>query len=49
MGYSATEAGLAISPGGLLMMVMLPFVGMLLGKVEARWIIGVGLAITSLR
>ncbi len=47
MGYSATEAGLAISPGGLLVMGMLPFVGLLLGKVEARWLIGVGLAITS--
>ncbi len=48
MGYSATEAGMAISPGGLLVMGMLPFVGMLLSKVEARWLIGVGLAITSL-
>jgi DHA2 family multidrug resistance protein len=47
MGYSATDAGLAISPGGLLIMVMLPFVGMLLSKVEARWMIGVGLFITS--
>ncbi len=48
MGYSATEAGLAISPGGLLVMGMLPFVGLLLSKVEARWLIGIGLAITSL-
>jgi DHA2 family multidrug resistance protein len=48
MGYSATEAGLAISPGGLLVMGMLPFVGFLLSKVEARWMIGIGLAITSL-
>ncbi len=47
MGYSATEAGMAISPGGLLVMVLLPFVGLLLGKVEARWLIGIGLAITS--
>lgn len=47
MGYSATDAGLAISPGGLLVMAMLPFVGMMLGKIEARWLIGVGLAITS--
>jgi DHA2 family multidrug resistance protein len=46
-GDSATQAGLAISPGGLLVMCMLPFVGFLLGKVEARWMIGVGLAITS--
>lgn len=48
MGYSATQAGLAISPGGLLVMVMLPLVGFLLSKVEARWMIGIGLAITSL-
>ena len=46
MGYSATLAGLAISPGGLLVMFMLPFVGFLLSKVEARWLIGVGLLIT---
>jgi DHA2 family multidrug resistance protein len=48
MGYSATQAGLAISPGGVLVMFMLPFVGILLSKVEARWLIGVGLALTSL-
>ncbi len=48
MGYSATQAGLAISPGGLLVMVLLPFVGIMLSKIEARWLIGVGLAITSL-
>ncbi len=47
MGYSATQAGLVISPGGLLIMLMLPLVGVLLGKIEARWMIGVGLAITS--
>jgi MFS transporter, DHA2 family, multidrug resistance protein len=47
MGYSATRAGLAISPGGLLVMVMLPFVGLALSKVEARWIIALGLVITS--
>ena len=47
MGYSATDAGLAISPGGVLIMLMLPFVGLLLSKVEARWMIGIGLAITS--
>jgi DHA2 family multidrug resistance protein len=27
---------------------MLPFIGMLLGKVEARWMIGIGLTITAL-
>lgn len=47
MGYSATLAGLAISPGGLLVMCLLPFVGILLGKVEGRWLIALGLIITS--
>jgi DHA2 family multidrug resistance protein len=47
MGYSATQAGLVISPGGVLVMLLLPMVGMLLGKFEARWLIGIGLAITS--
>jgi len=47
MGYSATAAGMALSPGGLLVMFMLPFVGFILGKVEARWVIAVGLVITS--
>jgi DHA2 family multidrug resistance protein len=47
MGYSATQAGLVISPGGLLIMLLLPLVGALLGKIEARWMIGIGLAITS--
>ena len=47
MGYSATSAGLAISPGGLLVMSMLPFVGLALGKIEARWIIALGLLITG--
>jgi MFS transporter, DHA2 family, multidrug resistance protein len=47
MGYSATDAGLAISPGGFLVMAMLPFVGLMLSKIEARWLIMVGLIITS--
>jgi len=48
MGYSATEAGLAISPGGVFVMALLPLVGFLLSKVESRWLIGVGLIITCL-
>jgi DHA2 family multidrug resistance protein len=48
MGYSATQAGMALSPGGLLVMAMLPFVGLALGKIEARWIIMAGLATTAL-
>jgi DHA2 family multidrug resistance protein len=38
---------MALSPGGLLVMCMLPFVGFALGKIEARWIIMTGLAVTA--
>jgi len=50
MGYSATTAGLAISPGGLVTMMCMPIVGYLLGKVQARWLIvwGLGVVFTSL-
>lgn len=50
MGYSATTAGLAISPGGLVTMCCMPIVGFLLGKVQARWLIvwGLGVVFTSL-
>ncbi len=48
MGYTATDAGLALSPGGFLIMLMMPFIGLMLSKVEARWLILTGLIITAL-
>jgi len=42
MGYSAEEAGLALSPGGLVIMCMMPVVGFLVSKVDARWLISFG-------
>jgi DHA2 family multidrug resistance protein len=48
MGYSATMAGLVLSPGGIATMVCMPIVGYLLGKVQARWLIALGLAIMAL-
>jgi len=48
MGYTATDAGLALSPGGFLIMLMMPFIGLMLSKVEARWLILTGLSITAL-
>ena len=47
MGYSATQAGMALSPGGLVIICLLPFVGLALSKIEARWIIALGLVLTS--
>jgi len=47
MGYSATTAGLALSPGGLVIMAMMPVVGLLVSKVEARWLIIVGAVVNA--
>ena len=45
MGYSATHAGLVLSPAGLVTMLEMPIVGLLLAKgVDARWLIMAGLA-----
>ena len=47
LGYTAMQSGLVLLPGGALMMMVMPFVGWLLGKIEARWLVVTGLLITS--
>jgi DHA2 family multidrug resistance protein len=45
MGYSATTAGVAVSPAGLVTMIEVPFVGWLLSRgSDARRMIGLGIA-----
>lgn len=41
-GYSATNAGWVLTPGGLVIMVMMPITGVLVGKFQARWLLGIG-------
>ncbi|HZU98302.1 MAG TPA: DHA2 family efflux MFS transporter permease subunit [Planctomycetota bacterium] len=48
LGYTATLAGLVISPGGLAVMALMPVVGFLSGRVQARWLILFGLVSTAL-
>ena len=49
MGYDAMTAGEVISPGGFVVMLMMPVVGgFLMQKVQARWLILVGLIISAL-
>ncbi|HVO32998.1 MAG TPA: DHA2 family efflux MFS transporter permease subunit [Elusimicrobiota bacterium] len=48
IGYSATKAGLVLSPGGIMTMICMPLVGLLLGRVQARWLIAFGLAVMAL-
>ncbi len=48
LGYTAMQSGMALSPGGLAIMVMMPIVGLLLSRFEARWLVIFGLLISSL-
>jgi len=42
LGYSAEQAGMALSPGGILIMCMMPFIGKFVGKIDARKMIAFG-------
>jgi MFS transporter, DHA2 family, multidrug resistance protein len=48
LGYTAELAGLVISPGGLCIMFMMPVVGLLVGKVDARYLICYGFTMLSI-
>jgi DHA2 family multidrug resistance protein len=47
MGYTAEQAGLVISPGGIAILILMPLVGFLVGRVDARYLIAVGFAILA--
>jgi len=45
MGYSAQQAGEALSPGGLVVILLLPLVGRLVSRFDARWLIAFGFTV----
>ena len=47
LGYTASLAGLVISPGGICIMMMMPVVGFLIGRTDPRWLICWGFFILS--
>jgi DHA2 family multidrug resistance protein len=47
LGYSAEQAGMALSPGGILIMCMMPFIGKFMGKLDARKMIAFGFVALS--
>jgi len=47
MGYTAQEAGLALMPGGLAIILVMPLVGTLLGKYDARRLLVFGFVMLS--
>ncbi len=44
-GYTATEAGLVITPGGFAIMMAMPIVGRLITVLDVRWMIVCGLVV----
>lgn len=48
LGYTSVLSGMVLSPGGIATMVLMPFIGILLMRVESRWLVGVGLLLGSI-
>ena len=47
LGYPAELAGLALSPGGAVIMLMMPVVGILVSRVDTRWLIAFGCTVSA--
>jgi DHA2 family multidrug resistance protein len=47
LGYTATYAGLVITPGGFAVMILMPVIGLLLKKIQPRTLIAIGLLIEA--
>jgi DHA2 family multidrug resistance protein len=47
LGYTAERAGMALSPGGIALAIMMPVAGILVSRFDPRVIIATGFAITS--
>ncbi|MFN2549914.1 MAG: DHA2 family efflux MFS transporter permease subunit [Myxococcales bacterium] len=47
LGWSAQDAGLALSPGACVVILLLPMVGRLVGKVDARFLIAFGFSLLA--
>ncbi len=47
LGYTAQQAGMALSPGGIALAFMMPVAGILASKFDPRVIIAIGFAVTA--
>jgi DHA2 family multidrug resistance protein len=48
MGYSAAQAGMVLSPGGIVVLLCMPVVGIAVSKMDARWLIAFGFTCCAL-
>jgi DHA2 family multidrug resistance protein len=47
MGYSAEQAGMAVSSGGIALMFLFPVAGFLAPKFDPRWLVAMGFSMTT--
>jgi DHA2 family multidrug resistance protein len=47
MGYTAELSGMVLSPGAVVIIILLPLVGALVSRVDARWLILFGLLLSA--
>jgi len=47
LGYTAQQSGMALSPGGLVIAVLMPIVGWMVSRLDARWMILFGVFIVA--
>jgi DHA2 family multidrug resistance protein len=48
LGYTAMLAGMALSPGGVVLMILMPLAGQLTDKIQPRYLIAFGLTVVAL-
>jgi MFS transporter, DHA2 family, multidrug resistance protein len=46
-GYSATLSGLALMPGGVVMLILMPIAGRLTGMVQPKYLVALGMLLTA--
>jgi DHA2 family multidrug resistance protein len=47
LGYTALRSGMVMSPGGFAVLFLMPLVGVLITRVQARWLVIVGMSISA--
>lgn len=47
LGYTAEQAGLVLTPGGFVIMLLMPVTGALVSRVQPRWMIAGGLVVAA--
>ncbi len=48
LGYTAMQAGMVLSPGGIVVLIFMPLVGILVSRVQPRWLIAYGFTVAAI-